>query len=208
MSFIAGPYIWKWGNLALGVIEDAPRIEFQLNGEPITADAIGGGAIDSIYQGMTATIDFVFQEFNAAGVIAALKGGASNVLGRWDDLGCSINDKRSDVLWGAAFPGAACLSGVAGAGKHFLAFRAGIATGIPVSWLMGGRLRQVPIRFNLAPYGRVGAGTNVMGGSEVDQLTTPLHVFELIDDDPDATPTKNMAVSLAEYLALPYDATP
>lgn len=200
MNFIAGPYRWSWGGETLGIVEDAPRIEFTLNGEPIRADLIGGNRIDDIYQGLTGSIDFVFQQFNAQGVLNAINGGASGVFGRWDDLGCSMLDRRSDVLWGQAIPSADCLYNLPGAGRHFLAFRAVISTGTPISFLMGGRLRQVPIRFNLLPYARENAGTGTMSG--VETSASPIHIAELIDGDLERAPVKADAISLSDYLAL------
>ena len=198
MGFTAGPYRWTFGGQPLGIVEDAPRLQFSYQGQPINSDIVGGGPIDYIFTGLTGTLELVFQEFTSAGVQLMLKA-LSGQIGKFANLGCPIVNASADVLHGVAIDAAQCLTG-AGSGRTFVAFRAAIAPNQPIDWTMGGRLRQVSARFSLFPYAR--EGMNTITNSAPETKSSPVGIFELIDGVFAAPPTKADAIDLATWIGL------
>ena len=187
MPFIAGPYAWTFSGLNLGVIAEAPILTIGNNSAPITADVWGGQEVDSIYLGKTASLEFIFQEWDAPGVQAILQmfSGGGNI-GSMVRLGCPMSNE-ADVLWGQRIgSGTPCGAKYA----HFLAYRATLASNTPLAFNLGQELRSLPVRFELQPY-------------ELEKGTGSLHVFHFQDALPTGAsnpPVKADANDLIEYM--------
>jgi hypothetical protein len=152
MSMIAGPYKWRFGANSLGIVANAPEVEWVNHSQPITADAWGGQEIDGINLGKTGILEMVFQEYDALGVVDVLQSfsGTTGQPGGMGNLGCTFAELEADVLWGQAIdPANNCASP-----DQFVAYRAIVAPDTPIRHTLGWTLKQIPIRFTLYPYRR------------------------------------------------------
>lgn len=145
MSFIAGPYTVTYDSNALGIMEDAPRMELTNEGDAIVGDNMGGSVQDGIYRGGNMFMDIMLQEYDAAGAAGAFWpfhtafNGALGVIG---------------VTW-ASLAKAMVFTAVAGtnATPSPITFnKAILAPRFPVQMLFGSRHRNVGIRFQLLPF--------------------------------------------------------
>lgn len=156
MGFIAGPYTVTYNAKALGIVEDAPALEFTNSVDRITGDNLGDSLQDGVYRGGNCFIDMVLQEFNAAGALEAFWPWSDDA-GEVGIIGKLLNDfDAALVLTAVAGTSAAAVGGW----SPFTATHAVLAPGFPIRLLFGSRLRNVPIRFQLLPYDS-GGGNNV-----------------------------------------------
>lgn len=160
MTFVSGPYEWsayigaEW--LTLGVIEDAPQLRFSEASETITGDNLGDSIQGIIYRGGNMYLDMVFQEYNLDAV--------KRLIWPWGDPVGSTH--KVDA---AANPAVGCLrSGVPLRGQKvaggcavpdlYWAKNAMLAPGFDISYLLGSRLRNVPISLLLGLWQDVDPG--------------------------------------------------
>lgn len=68
MSIVRGSYNATWNSLSVGNTEIGFRHSYNYRGRTINFDAIGETPVDTIFAGMTMTVDFVAQEYDAAAV--------------------------------------------------------------------------------------------------------------------------------------------
>lgn len=149
MSFVSGAYNWYYQGVYLGIVEDAPRVRFADSAEPILGDNTGDMPQGFINRGVNATIEFVFQEWDNAAVQAA--------FWPWNSSPGQVNSTNSSdirigcVRGGGLLVGQA-LTGSCGTPGRFYALRAMLTPGSDVSFLMGSRLRNVPLSLTLLPW--------------------------------------------------------
>jgi hypothetical protein len=156
---IGGAYSWVWNDLPLGVMAGPPRLEWQLNGQPITDDQYGGSAVDAIYLGGNLFVDVVLQEFDNAAVqrlLESMAGGASD-FGAVGAIGCdmdsmvTLNPTLSDAAAGKLL--ATSLGSCIPASEQYYRFmRAFIALPSRLVFSLGAELRQLPLRFQAFPF--------------------------------------------------------
>lgn len=170
MGFSASPYFWWYEAKPLGVIDDAPELSWQLNGQEIRADAYGGQPIDWILLGATARIDMVFSEFNNEAVQDILNAPTGRFGQIMDPagsggIGCAYAVNGAGVLLGTAI-------GNCYHWNWWTAYGAIMSPESQVLISLGSRLQNVPIRFELLPYVRTQQG-NVHRNFDWDVDTAP-----------------------------------
>ena len=158
MSFVAGPYAWTLGSaggpvgsvVPLGITEDAPNLEIATQGDPIIGDNLGGSMQDGVFRGGDCYFDAVLQEYDAALTAKALYPYAAE----FGAVGCvgALLSNYADELIGTPLNPTCTTTGT----NLFTGFKAVLALNFPIRLLMGSRLRNVPIRFQLLPYDDAG----------------------------------------------------
>jgi hypothetical protein len=157
MAFIAGPYTWTLGSVSgplgavfpLGTIEDAPSLELPNNNvDPIRGDNLGDATQDGVFRAGDCFLNLVLQEYNALGAKYAFAPYAVE-FGMVGCVGSLMSEYADELIGTPLSPG--CTLG-AEATKTFLGYRAVLAPGFPIRLLMGSRLRNVPLRFQLLPF--------------------------------------------------------
>lgn len=166
MAFIAGPYTWTFGTPSgpvgaartLGVIEDAPTLELVGEVQPIIGDNLGSTLQDGVFRGGNCFLSMILQEYNAD----AAKYAFAPYTAEFGEVGCvgALMSNYADALVGTPLAPLCTLGsssvppGVADpeSTKLFTGFKAVLAPGFPIRMLLGSRLRNVPIRFQLLPY--------------------------------------------------------
>lgn len=144
MSFIAGPFTITLGGSAIGIVEDAPSLEITPSVDTIRGDDMGDSVRDGVYRGGNCFVDMVLQEYNAAAAATALwPYAAEGVMG---DVGDLLTDHDAALV----FTKIAGTSALPATTRTFTS--AILAPNFPVRYLMGSRLRNVPIRFQCLPY--------------------------------------------------------
>lgn len=153
MSFEAGPYQWDIfldsQYLSLGVIEKPPEIQVQPHHQEIRGDNLGQTLQDMIYLGQTLTIDLVFQEWNSHNFKLwwpySVGADAHTRLGSLSDIGCVVSSvaipMRATRIFNCPQNG----------GATYYYDKATLAPNFPIKYLMGSRLRNVPVKLILLP---------------------------------------------------------
>lgn len=95
MSVIRGAYNATYNALAVGNTEVGFRLSYSYRGRNINFDAVGETPVDVIFSGISITIDFVAQEYDAA-AIDILRWPFNGIVGSIDPAGLS--------MWEAAKP--------------------------------------------------------------------------------------------------------
>lgn len=101
---IAGAYTAVWNGLDIGqVTTDGYKMRYRTGGYDITADTTGEGTVvDSIYNGLSMTIDFVAEHWNAQAIEQLLwwfgNTGASYSWGRTDGVGMRMFDAAKPLV--------------------------------------------------------------------------------------------------------------
>lgn len=154
MSFEAGPYKWEvflspdYSNL--GVVEAPPKVIIQTHHQEVRGDNLGMSLQDAIYLGHTTFIELIFQEWNAANFKLWWQFSTGNTaqerILKMTDIGCAVSTIALPVRASRIF------SCPANGGNQFYFDRIALAPNYPIEWLMGSRLRNVPVRFVALPY--------------------------------------------------------
>lgn len=150
MAFIAGPYTWTFDTSPLGVVEDAPRLTARFGSIVVTGDNLGDTIQTVLNRGGNLYLDMVLQEYNQAGAIKAFwpnKTGSQSVEANIGtipaaNLGC---ERSSGELKGTKVTGSCASPDIWTASKAML------APDYDISFLLGSRLRNVPISLLLLP---------------------------------------------------------
>lgn len=144
MSFIAGPYTITLGALSLGITENGIELENIGYGDPVRGDNLGESIQDNVYRGMDVYLNFIMQEWNAAG--ASLAYWPYATLGQSGQVGRMDSDIASALV-------ATVVAGTrAVANPNSLTFTKSIlAKNFPVKQLFASRLRNVAIRQQVLP---------------------------------------------------------
>lgn len=172
---ISGPYTWYYNTLPLGLVEDAPTMRFESSMEPITGDNLADTIQGIINRGGNMFLDFVFQEWNAAAAKEAFwpfsaDQGQLDVTGV-RAIGCQLSGK---LLVGQAVD----TTGSCTSPLRVYALNAVLAPNFNVAYLMGSRLRNVPVSMLLMPWVDVDPG----GGSQAP-VTDPTAAVTHVDND-------------------------
>lgn len=162
MAFIAGPYNWTFGGQSLGVVEDAPRFTARLDTIVVTGDNLGGTIQDVLHRGGNLYMDMVLQEYNAAGAPNAFWPNEPPAVSGIDDVGVTQQSwigcaRTTAQLIGTKVAGSCAYPEV------WTAPQAVLAPDYDISFLMGSRLRNVPISFLLIPTVVGGTMTYIAG---------------------------------------------
>jgi len=142
MSVIRGSYSATWNALAIGNTEVGFRKSYSYRGRNINFDAVGETPVDTIFAGITMTIDFVAQEYDAA-AIDSLRWPFHATLGTVAPAGLS--------LWTAAKPLilTSCVTGVDPATITF--YKTILAPDFQLDIDYSHKERPVPLRLMVFP---------------------------------------------------------
>ncbi len=158
--FIAGPYSLQM-NVSehaasasfstLGIIEDAPRVEFTNSSTPIVGDNLGDAVQDMVYRGGNMYIDLVLQQANLDAVKKAFwpYANGSGTYGEFGEMGVvgQIMGTRARSIHFTE------INSTTTATPTTIAFDYTVlAPGFPLAMLFGSRLRNVPLRLQCLPY--------------------------------------------------------
>lgn len=149
-TFIAGAYRPTIGAVSLGQIEDGFNFEYTFTGEPIRGQNLGDSVQDIVYRGGDCFIQFTAIEFSQAGLLSLLWPWHAT-MGQVGVVGILANNNKADVL---------VLTRVAGTPAYYATITAEeaiLAPGYPVQWLLAPRLKKIPVRLQLLPYGALDA---------------------------------------------------
>lgn len=161
-GFIAGPYVWTYNGLTVGITQDGFNLNYSMFGDKITGDNLGDSTQDYVYRGLDCYADGQFNEWDVARNGAA--GAKTNPLNfgtfwPWAEFGFSGQVGRLASVYSAALVGVSCpgttAGGVVGAvgGLSTLTVPYGILPpGFNLAMLFAARLRSTPIRFQSLPY--------------------------------------------------------
>lgn len=162
-SWIAGPYVWAYNGLTLGITEDGFTFNSTIHGQTITGDNLGDSVQDYVYRGHSVTASGTFNEWDVArrgaigdgGKVNAncfspfwpwhAKIGSSGIIGR---LGSTV----AAPLVGTVLPGttAAAVDDLP-LGRVGISY-AVVAPGFNIAQMFNSRLRNVPMQFQALPY--------------------------------------------------------
>ena len=158
MSFIAGPYNWNYDGQSLGVLADAPRLRFSFTAEEVRGDNLADTIQALINRGGSMYLDLILQEWDNTKAqllmwpFSATRGYIGTAtLGEagFAAIGCQISGK---VLTATA-AASSCAS------PSYWGFpNVVMAPNQDVSYLMGSRLRNVPISLLVLPVISTAAG--------------------------------------------------
>jgi len=146
IAAIAGRYSGTWNSLALGILDDSGwRLTQTVNEQLINrTDQYAQTLIDTVYQGQDWAVDFVMQEYGAAGLSTVISPfGTLGQLGVIAQLGTGV--AQSLVLTAtAATPAAATPATLTATGAK-------LAQGSGTSFNLTSALRVVPVKLQLLP---------------------------------------------------------
>ena len=155
MSVIRGAYNATYNALAVGNTEIGFRLSYSYRGRNINFDAVGETPVDVIFSGISITIDFVAQEYDAA-AINALRWPFDFNIGSISPAGLSMwEEARPFVLTG-------CTSGVNPQTITF--YKTILAPDFDLDIDYSHRERPLPMRLIVFPvrYSETGYATPVM----------------------------------------------
>jgi len=149
MSIIRGSYNATYNALAVGNTEIGFRHSYSYQGRSINFDAVGGTPVDTIFEGIQMTIDFVAQEYDAA-AIGALRWPFNAIIGTVKPAGLSMwQQAKPFILTG-------CTTGVNPMTITFI--KAILAPDFDLDIDYSHRERPLPMRLIVFPVAYNGAG--------------------------------------------------
>jgi hypothetical protein len=159
--FQAGPYKWEVfidpAYVDLGVVADAPKLTIQGHHQEIRGDNLGQIIQDAIYLGHTVSLSMIFQEWkpdnfklwHPYGLTAPTLGATSpnDAAASIYDIGCPstsalAKSMRATRLYNCPSQG----------GQQYIFYSVAMYPNTPIEYLMGSRLRNVPVKLLLLPY--------------------------------------------------------
>lgn len=162
-GWIAGPYVWSYNGLSVGITQDGFNLNYAMFGEKVTGDNLGDSTQDYVYRGLDVYADGQFQEWDVARLGAVGDGGKVNVLNfgtfwPWANFGFAGQIGRlaslySAPLVGVSAPGttaATTVGAVGGVTTVTLPYGV-IPPGYNLAMTFAARHRTVPIRFQALP---------------------------------------------------------
>jgi len=151
MSFVSGTYDWTYNGVSLGTLADAPRFRFGFTAEEVRGDNFGDAIQALINRGGSVYLDLVFQEWDNAAVQAVIWP-FSNTLGY---MGTALGADSGTSAIGCPITGeplvATAHANSCATPSVWTFPKAILAPGTDVSWLMGARLRNVPVSLLILP---------------------------------------------------------
>lgn len=97
MSVIRGAYSATYNALAVGNTEVGFRMSYSYKGRNINFDAVGEVPVDVIFAGISLTVDFVAQEYDAA-AIDILRWPFNGIVGTIDPAGLSMWQQAKPLI--------------------------------------------------------------------------------------------------------------
>ena len=162
-GWIAGPYVWAYNGLTLGITEDGFNLSATINGQEIRGDNLGDSVQDFVYRGQDVSANGVLQEWDVARRGFVGDGGRGNpncfspfwpwhlVLGTAGVIG-RLGSTVAASLIGTVIPGttAAAVNDLP-VGRLTIVY-AVVPPGFNISQLFAAKLRNVPMQFKSLPY--------------------------------------------------------
>jgi len=162
-GWIAGPYVWTYNGLSLGITQDGFNMNYSMFGDKITGDNLGDSTQNYVYRGLDFYMDGQVNEWSVAREGALGDGGKvnplnygtfwpwGNVFGRSGQVG-RLASVYSASLVGVSAPGTTAATAFGGVLDTVTAPYAIIPPGYNLAMMFASRLRSVPVRFQSLPY--------------------------------------------------------
>ena len=155
--FVAGAYTAVWDGDVLGTTENGFELEIVYFGEEITGDNYGDTVQDVVHRGGNCFINCVLEEWrqgsvNLISMFDNADPGTPGNIGMIGRMGTAIPDSGASVT-GQLVLTHTTLSAAQDSPTTLTANNAIIAPGFSTRINFNSRLRKIPIRFQLLPYG-------------------------------------------------------
>lgn len=159
-GWIAGPYVWTYNGLSVGITDDGFNLNYSSFGDKVKGDNLGDSTQDFVYRGLDAYADGIFNEWDVARVGAVGNGAVVNnqlaapfwpwhtSFGSSGQVGRFASQMAAPLV-GTVAPGTTAANALI---KNLTMTYAILPPGYNVAMLFASRLRSVPIRFQALPY--------------------------------------------------------
>jgi len=162
-GWIAGPYVWAYNGLTLGIVEDGFTLNYTMNGQEIRGDNLGDSVQDIVYRGADVFVSGVLNEWDVARRGFVGDGGRLNpncfspfwpwhaVMGLSGIIG-RLGSTFAAPLVGTVIPGTTAATVDDLIIGRLTVLYGMLPNGFNVSQLFAAKHRNVPIQFRSLPY--------------------------------------------------------